>query len=1207
MFQDKTRLPTFIFIGVLVVTTLIVAYNAGQSRGRQVMRAELLDEMMAILSATPTPQLVVLIPTNTPVPTVAPTETPVPTETPTPTTTPSPTPTLSPTPSHTPTPTTTPASPEAWAERYRGLVTDGLNSGSLLDFSPAQAEALLRGIAQEQGLAFVPAAYTLVSETPWAALAAPRTPQGLVLPMIFWRDANDQNRVRGQLLLDLLPARPGTDRFDTLLGGVSFATLRTDFLGRLHLLIVERPEYTDLLNAFVLTQAQPGEDFAVLWSSVDDPTWRIEAAASQIATEETEGALLPDLVVTAPLGDDNGLRRRLTAPNSVVEQSPFARQWAETRWRFVSPEAVAELGGAALPGYNLQDANLRSTPLSALADLLQSLRLQDVGAATNFTTRLDLLQQAFDLGLSAPAVWLAYYMDENDNPVWGNAITGRMRFFDNAARARSFTAIFEQDGSGQFRVASIAPAPAYEPKEMVTPASPLPADATATPLPEGVVAVEGETPSPTPTVTVTPTFTPSPTLPPTETPTEAPTWTPTTTFTPSPTPVPTDTPTVTATPAPTDTPLPPPTDTPPPFPIPVIPTEQAPLARAIVFRSPANLRAGPAVEYPSLAALNYGVPVDLYGITEAGDWILLRINAPELAENGIIGWIATNLLQVTGDLAFLPRYTADGSPVIPPTATPTPTPGTPTATSTATIVPTPVFQEPAPQALGSIAAPPPEGEEQLLTVSGERIPADPYSPIPVAAADGQAVGLVVDRATVEIWSGIFGDAPGRWAGAPAELLWPGTQIYVIGAPRSTNPNEIVATRVRIAAAPVQERARLVNAPELANALAAGEAVAMLGSRVEPGLYLLETAGTLRQLYTDEKETGWAGGDASAGIVVSTQNAPTGQNRFSWIRNDGIGVQILAQPFHSLRGVVADDLGGVWWIETPQADIDIWQVWRYDPGSGEIRLQALESGEPLRTGSALVRPGLTPLLLAASPTVDPTTGTLSDVELLLDSFDRNAQTLYTGVFRLNFGLQPDQPGNLDGPVQLLLTPESYRGPLQVSPDRSKLGYFFYDENHPSLTSGFIRPANMLRVLTLAGRGASTSRTVYATENRFEFLAPNLSWQGNERLVLARSRFAPGDTFGIERFGVVMVQLPPADQPAGTVTVRSYLFPTQRELRDFTACQDGRYTLTVATLPDGNLELARWDGGERPQPLFLLPPTMSRAFLCWQAPDPLVAAP
>jgi hypothetical protein len=146
--------------------------------------------------------------------------------------------------------------------------------------------------------------------------------------------------------------------------------------------------------------------------------------------------------------------------------------------------------------------------------------------------------------------------------------------------------------------------------------------------------------------------------------------------------------------------------------------------------------------------------------------------------------------------------------------------------------------------------------------------------------------------------------------------------------------------------------------------------------------------------------------------------------------------------------------------------------------------------------------------------------------------------------------------------------------------------------------------------LEGRGASTFRTVFAAENRFEFLAPNVNWQGDDKLLAARARFAPGDTFGIERFGIVLVQLPGADQPSGVVQQRSYLFPNERELRDFAACLDRRFTLTVAELPDGSLELARWDGSgpstARPEALFLLPATMSRTFVCWQAPDALLAA-
>jgi hypothetical protein len=315
----------------------------------------------------------------------------------------------------------------------------------------------------------------------------------------------------------------------------------------------------------------------------------------------------------------------------------------------------------------------------------------------------------------------------------------------------------------------------------------------------------------------------------------------------------------------------------------------------------------------------------------------------------------------------------------------------------------------------------------------------------------------------------------------------------------------------------------------------------------------------------------------------------------------MGVEVLAQPFHSVRGVVADSFSGLWWIETPQADLDQWQLWHYDPASGRLALRLRAGGAVFQSGSALVTAALTPVLVSLAPAFDPASGELGSVTLLLDTVDRAAQRLYTGVFRVTVQLKPDGLGEIAGQPQLLLTPESYRGPLQISPDRTKLAHFVYDPEHASLTSGFIRPANQLRVLTLEGRGASTFRTVYAAENRFEFLAPNVSWQGNERLIAGRARFAPGDTFGIERFGIVLVQLPGADQPSGVVQVRSYLFPNQRELRDFSACLDGRYTLAVVELEDGALELARWDGVDRPQPLFLLPETMSRTFVCWQVPD------
>ena len=117
---------------------------------------------------------------------------------------------------------------------------------------------------------------------------------------------------------------------------------------------------------------------------------------------------------------------------------------------------------------------------------------------------------------------------------------------------------------------------------------------------------------------------------------------------------------------------------------------------------------------------------------------------------------------------------------------------------------------------------------------------------------------------------------------------------------------------------------------------------------------------------------------------------------------------------------------------------------------------------------------------------------------------------------------------DGP-KLLLGQGQYRGPLVVSPDLSRLAYFAYDPAVPSLTSGTVKPANRLNLLTLPGRGESTAEPVYKTETRFEFLAPDVAWLGSDRLLAARSRFAAGGT-DIDQFGIVQVQLPPPDAPA-----------------------------------------------------------------------------
>ncbi|MDQ3248667.1 MAG: hypothetical protein M3Q45_05600, partial [Chloroflexota bacterium] len=239
------------------------------------------------------------------------------------------------------------------------------------------------------------------------------------------------------------------------------------------------------------------------------------------------------------------------------------------------------------------------------------------------------------------------------------------------------------------------------------------------------------------------------------------------------------------------------------------------------------------------------------------------------------------------------------------------------------------------------------------------------------------------------------------------------------------------------------------------------------------------------------------------------------------------------------------------------------------------------------------------LLAARPDLTQTDGSL--VTLLLDTLDNATQEPYKGVFRLTVQSSGDGAGQVVDAPQLLLAPEDYRGPLQVSPDRGRLAYFYYNSEQPSLTVGQLRPPNSVRLLTLEGAGANTIRTVYQTETPFEFLAPNLAWQANDRLYLARSRFAEGQVFGLDRFGVVAVQLPaPGSQSAGQILASQYELPNQQKLRDFAACRSGESALMVIETADGTLQLARWDHAGTPRPLFGLTPILTRTFICWRAP-------
>ncbi len=211
-------------VGIIVVAALVVVYFAGFASGRRnaavgflTIEAQQLIGMVATFTLTPAA-------------TVSPTPTATGTRLPTAT------------PSATPTATTTPASPEEWADRFQALATTGLNAISIAEFDSSRAQALLQRIAQEQLLHFVPVSYHELAAEPWAAVAMPRTPDGKVLPMLFWREANDRNRIRSQFLLAQFSESPGAPDYSSLVAGIDKGVFRIDAQGRGHILLIERPE-----------------------------------------------------------------------------------------------------------------------------------------------------------------------------------------------------------------------------------------------------------------------------------------------------------------------------------------------------------------------------------------------------------------------------------------------------------------------------------------------------------------------------------------------------------------------------------------------------------------------------------------------------------------------------------------------------------------------------------------------------------------------------------------------------------------------------------------------------------------------------------------------------------------------------------------------------------------------------------------------------
>ena len=622
------------------------------------------------------------------------------TATPTQTATTTPAPTASPT--LVPTPTATPATPAEWAERYFVTTLKGLNTLAVMDFSPVRAfgTGCWAGPCRRHELC-----------TCQLYRAGQRAVGCVCGPAhTRWRrPAHDLLAQRDHGQSDPGAAAPGCRGCDGRRGRIPLATglsqgvLRADNQGNNHILMVERPEAGGALSAYLWSQFQPGSPFTLTWQSNGDPNWVFPAADSQVTFEEGD-RLLPTIVVRSPLPAESPLRAQLNAPNVFVEQPPFAQQVLETRWQPALASDSDANAATRLVGYRLENASLLATPLTALASMLAALQAGDANRAATFAVRVDLLTEAAQIGATGPGDWLAVYVNDQDREIHDGSTSLRLRFFDNADRNRTFAATFAQDpATGQYKVAALSPVLLASSAGLVTPAPPRPT-ATATlaplllasdivsqsvglgdtftltiPLSDTFASSDGENLNPTlaPTPTATPSFTPTPTDTPSPTPTH------------TETPLPTETPT--PTPPPTETPTPTPTEK--PLPIPAIPADAvAPASGYLLLTETGRLRGGPTTDYLVIAALQNGTVVDVFGMTEAGDWLLVRAATVEDGRTGVVGWVASQLVIPYTDYSAVPLYRADGTSVNepPPEAPPAPE-NLPAAAATATPLVTPVI------------------------------------------------------------------------------------------------------------------------------------------------------------------------------------------------------------------------------------------------------------------------------------------------------------------------------------------------------------------------------------------------------------------------------------------------------------------------------------------------------------------------------------
>ena len=473
---------------------------------------------------------------------------------------------------------------------------------------------------------------------------------------------------------------------------------------------------------------------------------------------------------------------------------------------------------------------------------------------------------------------------------------------------------------------------------------------------------------------------------------------------------------------------------------------------------------------------------------------------------------------------------------------------------------------------------PPRAGEFVATVRGDAVAANVTESVPVRTANGEDLMLKIDPTAeqVLIWNGILGASRGEWLSARSDFLWPGTQIYVTGQRADDGTNNVTVFSVRIIGLPPFQRVTRADMPIFGTAWQSGQAVALLGKRGASGIFLLQQDGTIVSI----RETGQAalavrGG--AEGFVIPDANTTADRNGFLYVQGDGKGLGIQAYPFYDVRGIAADERGDLWWIEAAQVGLAQWRLWHYDSRAQQIVLQVQASTSLLGgTASRTVKPSLIAVL--------PDSG--HGRSLIIDTADPDAGNQFTGLYRIvlrgNGGLESMR----------LVRENIYRGPIQLNPNYSRLAHLAFDPQHPSLTAGFVRPANQLWVQDLPAAGiGSRGRLRAQTETRFEFFAPKLAWRDNDHLVLARTRFSPQNIFVLEMFGIMEVNLQKA-----IPTISSYLYPPGNLVGDYAACADGSVLFSVTA--DNRQRLETWNGEGQPQVLGLLPDQFDRVFLCWQ---------